>query len=91
MYNFREIGFNKCQSGGSYHTSRGIGVTSRNDVVDSRLGPFPNNNFATPPTKVSGIFLMVRMPLLNGFTMVSIFVQHEIEDLFLATRCLFDE
>lgn len=51
-------------------TSKCIGVTSKND--GSFNGPLPSKIFAMPPTNVSGILIIVRMPVLNGFTMVSI-------------------
>lgn len=55
-------------------TSKWMGVTSKNDVV-SFDGPFPRSILATPPTKVSGIFFIVRIPVLNGFTIVSIWIR----------------
>lgn len=46
------------------------GITSKNEA--SFIGPLPSKIFAMPPTNVSGIFLIVRMPDLIGFTIVSI-------------------
>lgn len=50
-------------------------VTSKND--DCFVAPRPSRIFAMPPTNVSGIFLIVRMPDLIGLTMVSIWLGRE--------------
>lgn len=46
------------------------GITSKNDA--SFIGPLPSKILAIPPTSVSGIFLIDRIPDLIGLTIVSI-------------------
>lgn len=59
------------------------GITSKNEA--SFMGPFPSNILAIPPTKVSGIFLIVLIPDLIGLTRVSIY---KITLLWLLNRKL---
>lgn len=47
-----------------------MGVTSKKDA--SFIRPLPRKILAMPPTSVSGIFLIVRIPDLIGLTSVSI-------------------